>query len=118
MSFEENTNCRVVKKGVLRIACSQTPFSLGNVCSREIYFCLVILLFLFILFVLCSCACLRWSEATPTCIKTSTRLNAKAFFYTPILSVPLPLLNYLYSKHTTFVYLCFLHLNTREIFLC
>ena len=21
-------------------------------------------------------ACLRWSEATPTCIKTSTRLNA------------------------------------------
>ena len=48
-----------MRKSVVRLLCQHTLFLL----TKFVY-----------------CACLRWSEATTTCIKTSTRLNAKNEF--------------------------------------
>ena len=72
MSFEKRYKLPSGKKmGFCEKPCAQTPFSLGNVCSREICFCLVVLaiyiVFLFILFIclyiICSfclyCFCVR-----------------------------------------------------------
>ena len=68
MKHYQIAECR--KKEVRYWFTTRPLFHSAFVCSSELCFVFVSLCKFY------SCACLRWSEATPTCIKTSTRLNA------------------------------------------
>ena len=84
-------NSRVLKKEVRYRFTMRPLFNSAIVLLTNTFvfnlFYWIVLFFLFYLFALFisfffTCACLRWSEATPTCIKTSTRLNAINLFLT------------------------------------